>query len=62
MSGLARKFAHVSGVPDTLALPRKAGASSAPAQRTASNASVWEALTEAPGVLALESEPVDPRL
>jgi len=34
--GLSRKFAHVSGRPVTLALPRKAGASSAPARPTAS--------------------------
>jgi hypothetical protein len=33
--GLTRKSAHVSGAPDTLALPRKAGASSAPPRTTA---------------------------
>jgi hypothetical protein len=34
--GLGRKFAHVSAGPGTLALPRKAGASSPPARPTAS--------------------------
>jgi hypothetical protein len=39
LSGLGHKFAHVSGVPDTPAPPRKAGASSAPAPTTASRPS-----------------------